>query len=215
MDNIISIWPTNFIFEQQCAEATPEFLRSIQSIGEEYEAMHPEAHVPVAMRKTNVETTYNLLNDTRPAAVQFKNLLKQRMIQLAHVEGFYNADKVVFEASTALRVFKPGEYAKPHNHRSVDYVAVLWLSLDVTDPPNNNTHQELAGNRLHMIDPISNRSRLLNHRMCWPVSPVPGTFLIHPASVYHTSEMNKGNADTVALVTNIKVAETVRNYVIL
>ena len=215
MNNIISIWPTNFIFEQQAPETTPEFLTTIQSIGEEYEAMHPEAHVPVAMRKSNVETTYNLLNDERPAAQLFKRMLKERMTTLATIEGFYNPDKVIFEASTALRVFKPGEYAKPHNHRSVDYVAVLWLSLDITDPTNNNTHQELAGNRLHMIDPISNRSRLLNHRMCWPVSPIPGTFLIHPASVYHTSEMNIGNVDTVALVTNIKVSETVRNYVTL
>ena len=62
MDNILSIWPTNFIFEQQAPEATPEFLKEIIAIGEEYEAMHPEAHVPVAMRKSNVESSYNLLN---------------------------------------------------------------------------------------------------------------------------------------------------------
>jgi len=213
MENIISIWPTNFIFEQKASEATPEFLKEIIAIGEEYEAMHPEAHVPVAMRKSNIETTYNLLSDERPAAQIFKKMIKDRMTSLAIVEGFYNPDKVVFEGSTSLRKFAPGEYAKPHNHRSVDYVAVLWVDLEVTDHANNPTHQKLAGNRLHMIDPIAARSRLLNHKMCWPVSPVPGTFVIHPASVYHTSEMNIGNKDTIALVTNIKVAETVRNYV--
>lgn len=214
MGNILQLWPTNIIYESVAPEVTDQFLTDIFAIGEEYEAQHPEAHVPVAMRK-NKENVYNLLADPRPAPQLFKQILKDRMIQLARAEGFYNSDEVKFEAVTSLRKFGPGEYAKPHNHRSVDYVAVLWISLEDTDPPNNNTHQKMTGNRFHMIDPISSRSRFLNHTMLFPVSPRPGTLLIHPASTFHTTEANLGSIDTVALATNIKVIDPARNYVAL
>ena len=64
-----------------------------------------------------------------------------------------------------------------------------------------------------MIDPMAARSRLLNHNMLLPVSPLPGLFAMHPASIFHTTEPNIGSEDTIALVTNIKVVESVRNYV--
>ena len=211
MNNIISIWPTNIIAEIP-QEVTPEFISDIIAIGEEYEAQHPEAHVPHYMRK-NQEVAYNLLADSRPSCQLFKNLLKTKMIDIAKAEGFAQPEAVEFEAITSLRKFGPGEYAKPHNHRSVDYVAVLWLSLEITDFANNQTHQKMAGNRFHMIDPVAARSRLLNHSMLFPVSPQPGLFLMHSASVFHTTEANLGSVDTVALVTNIKVVESVRNYV--
>jgi hypothetical protein len=214
LNNIAHLWPTNILFEQRAPEATEQFLKDIIAIGEEYEAGHPEAHVPYHMRKSK-EVAYNLLADDREPCQIFKKMLKDRMVQMAKAEGFNNPEEVQFEAVSSMRKFGPGEYAKPHNHRSVDYVAVLWLSLEVTDFPNNNTHQKPAGNRLHLIDPTAARSRLLNHGMLFPVSPIPGTLTIHPASVFHTSEINLGSVDTVALATNIKVVETVRNYITL
>jgi len=212
LNNIVSLWPTNVLYEAQAPEATQEFLSEILAIGEEYEAAHPEAHVPAAMR-TNKENVYNLLADPRPACQLFKQMLKSRMLDLARAEGFLNS--VAFEAVTSLRKFAPGEYAKPHNHRSVDYVAVLWIALEDTDPPNNNTHQRMTGNRLHLIDPMPSRSRFLNHTMLFPISPRAGTLLIHPASTFHTTEANLGSVDTIALATNIKVVDPARNYVTL
>ena len=214
MNNIAQFWPVNLIIEQEAKEATHDFIKEIIAIGEEYENQFPEAHVPVAMRTNNYrERTYNLLSDSRPACQVFKRMLRERMSQLAYVEGFYNPEQVKFEASSSLRKFGPGEYAKPHNHRSVDYVAVLWLSLEVTDFPGNNTHQKPAGNRLLLIDPIASRSRFLNHNMNVSISPTPGTFIIHPASIYHTSEINLSETEsTVALVTNIRIIDNERTY---
>jgi len=211
LNNIIQLWPTNVLVEMRPEGITDEFLRDMIAIGDEYEAQHPEAHVPHYMRKSK-EVAYNLLGDERDACKLFKYILKSRMINIAAAEGFINPENVQFEAITSLRKFGHMEYAKPHNHRSVDYVAVLWLSLEVTDFPNNNTHQKPAGNRLHVIDPIASRNRLLNHNMLFPVSPLPGMLVIHPASTFHTSEVNLGSEDTIALVTNIKVVESVRNY---
>jgi hypothetical protein len=208
------MWPTNVVYEKRPIEVSDKFLLDLIDIGEEYEATHPEAHVPYHMR-TSKEVAYNLLNDPREPCQTYKKMLKNRMVDLATAEGFTEPENVQFEAITSMRKFGPGEYAKPHNHRSVDYVAVMWLSLEITDFPNNKTHQKPAGNRLHLIDPVASRSRLLNHNMLLPISPIPGTFLIHPASVFHTSEINLGNIDTIALVSNIKVVETVRNYITL
>ena len=95
MGNILQLWPTNIIYESVAPEVTDQFLTDIFAIGEEYEAQHPEAHVPVAMRK-NKENVYNLLADPRPAPQLFKQILKDRMIQLARAEGFYNSDEVKF-----------------------------------------------------------------------------------------------------------------------
>ena len=214
MNKIFSLWATNILVEVAPPEINEHFISEILAIGEEYESSHPEAHVPHYMRKSK-ESAYNLLADDRGSCQTYKAMLKSRMIELAQAEGFINPEEVQFEAITSLRKFGAGEYAKPHNHRSVDYVAVLWLSLEITDFPNNNTHQKPAGNRLHIIDPIASRSRLLNHNMLFPVSPRVGTFLIHPASTFHTSEVNLGSEDTIALVTNIKIIESVRNYVTL
>ena len=214
MNNIIQLWPVNIIAEQKAIEATDEFLKNIIDIGEEYEKSHPESHIPVAMRTKNYpENTYNLLSDPRPSCQQFKKMLYDRMLQMASLEGFYNPQNIKFEASTSLRKFGPGEYAKPHNHRSVDYVAVLWVSMEVTDFPGNNTHQKPAGNRLMLVDPIASRSRFLNHSMNFSISPTPGTFVLHPAGIYHTSEINLSSTqDTIALVTNIKIIDTERKY---
>ena len=118
-------WPT---LKTLIVEITDKFITDMLAIGEEYEAQHPEAHVPYYMRKSK-EVAYNLLADPREACQIFKKLLKSRMTELAKAEGFTNPDEVKFEAVSSMRTFGPGEYAKPHNHRSVDYVAVLWLSL--------------------------------------------------------------------------------------
>jgi|APFre7841882654_1041346.scaffolds.fasta_scaffold13756_6 hypothetical protein len=212
--SLLKLWATNIIYEPIAPEVTQEFLTDLINIGFEYEASRPEAHVPVAMRKSP-EVSYNLLLDDRESCQKFKQMLKSRMIEMAKAENFYDPENVEFEATTALRKFGPGEFAKTHVHRSVDYVAVLWCHIDVTDFPGNNTHQKPAGSRLHIIDPIAMRSRFLNHSVMHEVSPVPGTFLIHPSYLFHTSEINLGRVDTIALVTNIKVKETVRNYATL
>ena len=208
---IKNLWATNVLQEHRAIEVTEDFCKEMIAIGTEYEATHPEAHVPVAMR-TLPEVSYNLLADERPVCQQFKSMLKQRMIELARAEDFHEPEKIRFEAVTNMRRFGPMEYAKPHNHRSIDYVAVLFLQVGITDD-GSNVHQKMAGNRLHMIDPMPMRHRWLNHNMLHVIRPNIGTFVIHPSSIYHTTELNLSDIDLIALVTNIKIIDDVRNYV--
>jgi hypothetical protein len=207
--NALTLWPTNIWSENLTSLLSPQTIEQLISIGDEYEAAHPHAHKPVAMRH-GPEVSYNLLTDNRIEATRFKEILGDRMKRLAKAEGFL--EDIGFEAVCTLRRFGPGEYAKPHNHRSVDYVAVLWLDLEQTDD-RSDRHQKPAGNRLHLIDPIAARSRFLNHTMLHAIRPVPGLLIIHPAHIFHTSEVNLGDHDTVALVTNIRVIDPARHYI--
>jgi len=209
---IRNLWETNLLYEKYAAEVTPEFIKDIIDIGEEYESLHPEAHLPKEMRK-NQETSYNLLSDPRPSCQLFKKMLKDRMLEMAKSEGFFDPEKIVFEAITNLRKFKHLQYSKPHTHRSVDYVAVLFVQVgECLTKEGEKTHQKMAGNRLHLLDPIPQRSRYLNHNMLHAIRPYAGTFIIHPAYVFHTTELNFSHTDLLALVTNIKVVDDVRNY---
>ena len=209
--NIKTLWPTNIFYEYCSPETTQQFLNELISAGNKYEQTYPEAHVPAKMRSSQ-EVSYNLLAEDNPACQMFKSMLKSRMAIIAEAEGFLNANEVEFEAVTNMRRFGPNEYAKPHNHRSVDYVAVYFLSVGLTDT-GQDIHQKMAGNRLHIIDPMPMRNRLLNHNMLHAIKPVAGTFVIHPASVFHTTELNLSDEDLIAYVTNVKVVESVRNYV--
>lgn len=208
--SIKQLWPTNVFHEHVAPETTTQFLKSLVDIGNEYEQKFPQAHVPAMMRNTQ-EVSYNLLQDKSPEYQKFKGMLKSKMYTLAKAEGFLNPNEIEFEAVCNMRRFGPNEYAKPHNHRSVDYVAIYFISLDITDN-GSNIHQKMAGSRLHLIDPMPMRHRYLNHNMLSAISPVPGTFVIHPASVFHTTELNLSDIDLIALVTNIKVVDSVRNY---
>ena len=38
------------------------------------------------------------------------------------------------------------------------------------------------------------------------------SIVIHPASLFHITELNLSNSDLIALVTNNKVVDSVRNY---
>ena len=210
--SVMQLWPTNVLYEKVAPETTQDFLDALVSKGNEYEEQFPEAHVPVLMRKS-AEASYNLLQDPSPQYQFFKAMLKQRIIEIATAEGFLNPENVQFEAVCKMRRFGPNEYAKPHNHRSVDYIAVYFISLAIDeDKFFQATHQTMAGNRLHLIDPMPMRSRFLNHNMLHAISPVPGTFVIHPAGTFHTTELNLTDKDLIALVTNVKVVDPVRNY---
>ena len=207
--SIRTLWPTN-IFVQFDA-LSPNDLRELEAIGAEYDQDHPEAHVPALMR-SRPETSYNLLTDERECCERFRGLLTASLRELAAAEGFLEPQTIEFEAVTNLRRFGPMEYAKPHNHRNSEYVAVLFLSLKMTDT-GENLHQKIAGNRLHMIDPMPMRSRFLNHNMLHAIAPLPGMLVIHPASIFHTTEPNLSDLDLVALVTNVRVVDPVRGYV--
>jgi hypothetical protein len=211
-NSITPLWPTNLLYETVAPETSSEFLNDLISVGNTYEQdkVYKDAHVPALMRNTP-EASYNLLQNEHPSAQLFKSMLKDRMKQMAEAEGFLNPESVQFEAVCNMRRFGPNEYAKPHNHRSVDYVAVYFLSVGITDK-GQNIHQGMAGNRLHLIDPMPMRNRYLNHKMLEAICPVPGTFVIHPAGVFHTTELNLSDQDLIALVTNVKVVDNVRNY---
>ncbi len=206
--SVTSLWPVNIWQANVADRFTPTEIQELLEIGDRLEKAHPTAHVPVMMRK-GPEQSYNLLQYDSPAVFKFRDILKSALTDMAAAEGYVETPQ--FEAITTLRRFASGEGARPHAHRSVDYVAAFWLDLDITDD-GSNVHQKTAGNRMLLIDPMSNRSRFLNHKMLHHLRVAPGLLLIHPAHLFHTTEMNLGVKDTSILVTNIRLVDSVREY---
>ena len=207
---IKKLWPVHFLHEEILPEVPPNFIKNLISIGEEYETNYPQAHYPTAIRQ-GPETSYNLIKDPRPEPQLLKHILRTRMIEVAMAEGFFEPEKVKFEAVTTLRKFMPNQYAKPHCHRSVDYVAVLFGNVKSVPRPKT-AHQNMSGERLQLIDPMPSRNRLLNHKILYEMRPNTGTFVIHPASIFHTTELNLTDEPLIAFVSNIRVVEPVREY---
>jgi hypothetical protein len=81
--------------------------------------------------------------------------------------------------------------------------------LDVVDDGESNFH--VPKGRLLLTDPISQRSRALNHTQNVQISPKPKFFVMHPAYVYHTSEPYQGTKDRKFFVFVIRIAEPIQH----
>ncbi len=150
-------------------------------------------------------TIPNLFLETDDSIQYFRQLVKQRLYQFLEVEGFIKPDELEIEINVFPRRFVYGDRARPHTHRGIDYVGVFYVDLDVVDS-NDNTCDRDDG-RLLMIDPIAQRSRGLNHNMLFQLQPVPNLFVIHPAYMFHESEMYKGDKDRILVVLNARVKD--------
>ena len=150
-------------------------------------------------------TIPNLFLETDDSIQYFRQLVKQRLYQFLKVEGFIKPDELEIEINVFPRRFVYGDRARPHTHRGIDYVGVFYVDLDVVDS-NDNTCDRDDG-RLLMIDPIAQRSRGLNHNMLFQLQPVPNLFVIHPAYMFHESEMYKGDKDRILVVLNARVKD--------
>jgi hypothetical protein len=150
-------------------------------------------------------TIPNIFENPDDSIQDFRGFIRDRMNTFLRIEGFINPEDLSMEAVCFARRFKTGDRARPHTHRSVDYVGVYYLDLDVVDDGEDTADHD--DGRLLLIDPIAQRSRGLNHSMCFQLRPEPKLLVIHPAYVFHESEMYKGEKDRDLLVINIKVLD--------
>jgi hypothetical protein len=81
--------------------------------------------------------------------------------------------------------------------------------LDVVEDGTDNF--KTPKGRLLMTDPISQRSRALNHTQNVQITPRPKFFVMHPAYVYHTSEPYQGIKDRKFFVFVIRIAEPIQH----
>jgi hypothetical protein len=64
--------------------------------------------------------------------------------------------------------------------------------------------------RLLLTDPISQRSRALNHTQNVDFTPHPKWFVMHPAYIYHQSEPYLGTKDRKFFVFVIRIVEPIQ-----
>lgn len=193
------LWPTNIWTEHNFLpkELLASFHKAILSQIDRYNGV-PEVF--------NQEITIpNLFLEQDDSIQYFRQLVKQRLYQFLKVEGFIDPEELEIEINVFPRRFVYGDRARPHTHRGIDYVGVFYVDLDVVDS-NEDTCDRDDG-RLLLIDPIAQRSRGLNHNMLFQLQPVPNLFIIHPAYMFHESEMYKGNKDRILVVLNARIKD--------
>ena len=193
------LWPTNIWAEHNFLtdDILKQFHRAILPHIDKYNGV-PEIF--------NQEITIpNLFLEQGDSIQYFRQLVKSRLYSFLEVEGFINPQELEIEINVFPRRFVYGDRARPHTHRGIDYVGVFYVDLDVVDS-NEDTCDRDDG-RLLLIDPIAQRSRGLNHNMLFQLQPVPNLFIIHPAYMFHESEMYKGTKDRILVVMTARIKD--------
>jgi len=192
-------WPTNIWIER-------DFLSA-----EDHKNLHT-AILPQIDRYNGVPEIFNaditipnLFNEQDASIQKFRALVKQRLYNFLQTEGFIKPEELDIEINVFPRRFNYGDRARPHTHRGIDYVGVFYVDLDVMD--NGEATCDRDNGRFLLIDPIAQRSRGLNHNMLVQLIPAPNLFIIHPAYIFHESEMYKGQKDRILIVMNARIKD--------
>jgi hypothetical protein len=200
--NITQHWACNILQEE--VDISDEENEQLIKAGEDYVKTYP--HEPDILDPNR--KGYNFLYHDAPIVRKFETFLKERIYMMMEVEGFINPRKYDIEVVGSAREFNSGERAKTHNHRGCDYVAVYYADLDVIDDGESNFHKPKG--RLLLTDPISQRSRALNHTTCLDITPRPKFFVMHPSYIFHQSEPYGGVRPRKFFVFVIRIAEPIQ-----
>ena len=203
MINIARHWPVNILSED--VDISDEENQALIDAGEAYVEQYP--HEPDILDPNR--KGYNFLDSEAPIVAKFAQFVKERTYMMMEAEGFIDPLKYDIEILATAREFNTGERAKTHVHRGCDYVAVYYADLDVVDDGQSNFH--VPKGRLLITDPISQRSRALNHTTVIDVVPHPKFFIMHPAYLFHQSEPYGGTKPRKFFVFTIRVAEPIQH----
>lgn len=196
-------WPTNVIMEG--VDISDEDNQELIRIGKEHSKVFK--HVPDILDPNR--RGYNLFNVDHPAIHKLSALIKSRVQMLMEVDGFIDHKKYDIEAVAAYREHEPGDRSKTHNHRGCDYVAVYYADLDVFDDGKDNFKQPKG--RFIFTDPITQRSRAMNHTQNVDVVVYPKMLVMHPAYLYHFSEPYLGKKTRSFFTIVIRIAEPIQH----
>jgi hypothetical protein len=209
---IRQLWPVNIVVDNLRSELNNQLHQSIIDTVKHHENTSP--FLPQQLMQAQVGSC--LLKSACPGIQYFRSLLLSRMRYYLQVEGFPDWETAEIDAWMFGRVMHKGQRTRTHCHRGCDYVAVFYVDLDVTDTGGPSFVDDVSG-RFNLLDPISYRSRRLNHTQSHVISPVPGTLVIHPSHVFHESDTYHGDRERILVVTNMRIRESMQmpNFVLL
>jgi len=196
-------WPVNIIIED--VNITDEDNQELIRIGIEHSKEFK--HVPDILDPNR--KGYNLLDVEHPVIDKFKAYIKSRVRMMMHAEGFIDPEKYEIEALVVARQHEHGDRSKTHNHRGCDYVGVYYADLDVVNEPGDNFKQPKG--RFIFTDPITQRSRALNHTQNVDIVVRPKFMIMHPAYLYHFSEPYLGQKTRYFFTIVVRIAEPIQH----
>ena len=202
---IRQLWPVNIGVDNILSELDEDKHKALASTAHEF--FKTNTYLPEQLM--NTRQMYCMLRSSCPGVQAYRQILSSRMKVYLRAEGHPDWSTVGIDTFMFARIMKNGERSKVHCHRGCDFVAVLYVDLDVTESGEQAVMTD-AGGRFSIIDPVSYRSRAFNHTQNHIISPVPGMLIIHPAHVFHESETYKGERDRVLIVANMRLREPIQ-----
>lgn len=201
---IKQLWPCNLLIDN--VEISDEDNLKLVELAEKYAKKYPHHYEADIVKKDKIG--YNFLNEDHPVVKKLERYVKTRTYTIMKSEGFIDPFSYDLECLVTSWRFEPGKRANPHTHGGCDYVGVYYADLDVNEDTGSNFL--VPKSRLVMVDPISMRSRALNHNQNFTIIPRPKLFVMHPSYLFHTSEPYEGTKPKTFFVFMIKVIEKIQ-----
>jgi hypothetical protein len=167
----------------------------------------PEHSLPVVPGKS-FKLQRNLF--TRQANTEAENdiLARLKAVVMAQYRDYLfnayevmNADqiKVAIRAIPVLQT--PGQRTMPHYHHTCDHVACFYLS---TGEGQGSPDAQTGNGELILQDPRPMRSFPFWEKTRW-VHTAPGLFVLHPAGVWHETNVFSGQGERVLIAITLRV----------
>lgn len=213
--NVEALWPTpvgrmDIVLPEDMRRQLIDVLIRKDAERETIADRSPEFHRFMMSKRFYAGTHYNLFTDAddlpeRDAIIGFERIAcKAYRDYLKVAYGLELADQVRLSGRCFGNVQQPGARTFPHYHQTCDGVLVHYLEVgDGNDPqaglsPRHGTHALL------LLDP-----RGAPNYPWWEkvhsISPHQGLTVIHPAYVWHETNVWRGATTRVCIVVNFQV----------
>jgi len=171
----------------------------------------PGFHTFMKSKQAYAVTPYNLFNDLdmfpeeRDSILEFERfsceMYRKYLREALDVE---QADEVKLVGRCFGNVQEPGARTYPHYHQAMDGVLIHYLALDDSDPELGASARH-GSHALLLLDPRGTPNYPYWEKVD-PIEPFQGMTVVHPAYVWHETNVYRGSTTRVAVVVNFQVA---------
>lgn len=186
-------------------------LKRRETAREEVSEKSPGFHAFMKSKNAYAVTPYNLFAeadqhpDERDSIIEFERFAC-RMFRgfLKNAWNVEQADEVKLVGRCFGNIQHTGARTYPHYHQAMDGVLIHYLSLD-QDDPNLGDSARHGSHALLLLDPRGTPNYPYWEKVV-PIDPYQGLTVIHPANVWHETNVYRGSSTRVAIVVNFQVA---------
>jgi hypothetical protein len=171
----------------------------------------PGFHEFMRSKEAYAVTPYNLFDDLdlfpqeRESILGFERFACQMYRRyLKQAWEVDQADDIRLVGRCFGNIQKSGARTYPHYHQAMDGVLLHYLQIDATDPQAGASARH-GSHALLLLDPRGTPNYPYWEKV-ESIAPYEGLTVIHPANVWHETNVYRGEGDRVVIVVNFQAA---------